>query len=139
MLKTLTLCCLLIAIIGCQSGKRGDSYATSAANRYKKKKQHDSYSSSSGKSKSVNFNDSYSSSGSRKKSKGGKDSYSSSSSRKSRKEGRDSYSSSSSSGSSRKWMFWKRDKRTKTTKSYNVSRKRKVFKKRKPPQGIKAS
>jgi hypothetical protein len=142
MLKTLIFCCSLIVIVGCQSGKRGDSYASSPANRYKEKKQRDTYSASNGKSKSMKFNDSYSGSGSRKKSKEGTDSYTSSGNSKSRKEGRDSYSSSSSSssrGSFRKWMFWKRDKRNKTTKSYNVSRKRKIFKKRKPPQGIKAS
>jgi hypothetical protein len=110
--------------VSCQSGKRGDWFGASSSNKYKKNKKRDSYTTASGKESSMDFHDTYSNAGGRNRSKEGRDSYSSSS------------SGSSSKRSSRSWKFWKKKK---GADAYNVSRKRKRFKKRKPPQGIKAS
>lgn len=112
----------LITIVSCQSIKQGDWFSLS--NRQKQKKQRDSYTTASGKTSRMDFHDTYSNAGGRRTSKEGRDSYSSATSKK---------------WSFKFWKFWKRDPRNKTSKSYNVSRKRKVFLKRKPPQGIKAS
>jgi len=111
----------LIAIVGCQSGKHGDWFGASSSSKYKRNKKRDSYTTASGKSSIMDFHDTYSNSGGRNKISEGRDSYSSSSSQK---------------RSSRSWKFWKKKK---GADAYNVSRKRKKIKKRKPPQGIKAS
>ncbi|MFT6746931.1 MAG: hypothetical protein ACJAZ2_001276 [Glaciecola sp.] len=118
------LMCCVITMFSCQSGKHRDSYASSASNKYKKKTHNDSYASSSGKSKSMDYHDSYSNNNAKN----------------SVKEGRDSYSSTTSKKRSFKfWKFWKKDHRRKSIDAYNGSKKRKIIRKRKPPQGIKAS
>ena len=112
---------LLMTLTSCQLGRQRDSFSVKRSFRSKLKSGRDSYSASpSGRRK---FNP-------------GRDSYTAKSKRNSVSEGRDSYST----NAKRKftWKFWKYWKKPKAPRdSYSEDRRRKVIRKRKPPQGIR--